>query len=195
MPPSRPAWRPCRRPAPSPPARAIRSVSSGRCCWRWRPPCRLPMWQLDVMSTLVLDDEIDGDGHAPHHGRCAADEIAHHGHEAAQPSVAAISVKPLQALSSRACTVVFCTSYSLVTEVASSKALAASFCCHFGVSGCPPGRSRLSRTGTVLAHVLEHGCQHVDVAQFLESFEQHEQALVRGACQGLLELLGVDAVA
>ena len=53
------------------------------------------------------------------------------------PSSTAISLTRLRALSSPACTVVFCTVYSLVTEVPSLNALAASSCSHLIISRLP----------------------------------------------------------
>ena len=53
------------------------------------------------------------------------------------PSTTASSFTCLRALSRRACTVLFCTLYSLVTEVASWNAFVASSCSHFTISRLP----------------------------------------------------------
>ena len=54
-------------------------------------------------------------------------------------------------------------------------------------------RYDLSNSGTVFTHVLENGCQNVDVTQFVERIEKHQQALVCSLGQRLFELLRIHA--
>ena len=54
-------------------------------------------------------------------------------------------------------------------------------------------RNHLSDTGAVLTHILENGCQDIDITQFVQCFEEHQQALVCSLGQRLLELLRIHA--
>ena len=52
-------------------------------------------------------------------------------------------------------------------------------------------RDDLRCAGTVLAHILEHWSQHVDVAQFVQGIKQHQKAFVGTAGKSLLEFLRI----
>ena len=52
-------------------------------------------------------------------------------------------------------------------------------------------RNHLRSTGTILAHVLEHWSQHIDVAKFVQTIQQHKKSLVSTLLQRFVKLLRI----
>ena len=54
-------------------------------------------------------------------------------------------------------------------------------------------RNHLRSTSTILAHILEHWSQHINVAQFVKTIQQHKKSLVSTLLQRFVELLSIES--
>ena len=52
-------------------------------------------------------------------------------------------------------------------------------------------RYHLRSTSTILAHILEHWSQHINIAQFVKTIQQHKKSLVSALLQRFVELLRI----
>ena len=54
-------------------------------------------------------------------------------------------------------------------------------------------RNHLRSTSTILAHILEYWSQYVDVAEFVQTIQQHEKSLVSALLQRFIKLLRIKS--